>query len=66
LLANLIEHPAPGKIDFEAFAEGCEFETMEDGNILSIEGSAAADELARVLEKNGIIKVKGDTIKWKG
>jgi len=37
----------------------------ETGDILEIDGSEAAEELARFLEKGRIIKVKGDSIKWK-
>ncbi len=35
------------------------------GDLLEIDGSCAAQELARSLEKNGVLKVKGDSIKWK-
>ena len=37
----------------------------KEGNMLDIDGSLAAEELARSLEKNGIIKAKGDIIKWR-
>ena len=36
-----------------------------NGNLFEINGRMAAEELARSLEKNDIIKVKGDSIKWK-
>ena len=54
-----------GKIDMEAFAERCEFQMERNGDLLEIKGRRAADALARSLEKNDIIKVKGDSIKWK-
>jgi hypothetical protein len=34
-------------------------------HVLEINGKRAAEELARSLEKNGILKVKGDSVKWK-
>ncbi len=64
LISDLTE-PSPGKIDMKAFSERCEFQMENNGDLLEIYGSRAAEELARSLEKNGIIKVKGDSIKWK-
>ena len=49
----------------EALRERCEFEIEDNGDVLEIDGSGVAEELAGSLEKNGIIKVKGDSIKWK-
>jgi len=65
LITDLVENSSSGKIDLEAFAERCELDLEKEGNILSIDGAEVAEDIARVLEKNGIIKVKGDTIKWK-
>jgi hypothetical protein len=48
-----------------AFSERCEFQMENNGDLLEISGKTAARELARSLEKNDIIKVKGDSIKWK-
>jgi uncharacterized protein YhdP len=64
LISDLTE-PSPGKMDMKAFSERCEFQMEKNGDLLEIDGSRAAGELARSLEKNGIIKVKGDSIKWK-
>jgi len=33
---------------------------------MSIDGSEVAEEIARSLEKNGMLKMKGNSIKWKG
>jgi len=53
-------------MDMEAFRERCEFKMENNkGDLLEIDGSVAAEELAISLEKNGIIKVKGDSVKWK-
>jgi len=59
------ERAVTGKVDMQAFRERCEFEMEKGGDLLEIDGSSAAQELARSLEKNGIIKVKGDSVKWK-
>ena len=60
-----LKEPSSGKIDMEAFRERCEFEMEKSGDLLEIDGRRAAGELARSLEKNGIIKVKGDSVKWR-
>jgi hypothetical protein len=64
LIYELTEFPSR-KMDLESFADRCEFQMEKNGDILEINGNAAAEELARSLEKNDIIKVKGDSIKWK-
>ncbi len=65
LITDLVEDPSPGKIDLETFAKRCEMDLEKEGDILSINGTDVAEDIARVLEKNGIIKMKGDAIKWK-
>jgi hypothetical protein len=64
-LIDELTEPSSGKIDMEAFSERCEFQMENDGNLLEVSGQRAAEELARSLEKNNIIKVKGNIIKWK-
>ncbi len=68
LIENLVEEPSEGKMDIESFAdERCflELEGEEKSISLTIDASMVAEDIARVLEKNGVIKIKGDTIKWK-
>jgi hypothetical protein len=68
LLSKLIDaltEPSSGKMDMETFAKRSEFQLENNGDLLEISGKRAAEELARSLEKNDIIKVKGDIIKWK-
>jgi hypothetical protein len=65
LITDLVEDPSSGKIDLEAFSKRCELDLEKEGDILSIDGTDVAEDIARVLEKNGIIKMKGNTIKWK-
>ena len=65
-LITELKEPSSGKMNMEAFRERCEFKMENNkGDLLEIDGSGAAEEMARSLEKNGIIKVKGDSIKWK-
>jgi len=65
LMKHLVEEASPGKIDMDAFSERCDLELENQGNILAIDGMDVAEEIARVLEKNGVIKIKGDLIKWR-
>jgi len=64
LISGLAE-PFSGKMDMKSLSERCNFQSEDDGNILKVIGKGSAPEMARALEKNGIIKVKGDIIKWK-
>lgn len=64
-LISELKEPSSEKIDMESFRKKCQFVMEKKGDILDIDGSEAAEELARVLEKNGVIKMKGDSIKWK-
>jgi hypothetical protein len=65
LIKDLAEEASPGKIDMESFSERCDLELENQGNILAIDGTDVAEEIARALEKNGVIKIKGDMIKWR-
>ncbi len=64
-LFSELEEPSPEKMDMESFRNKCQFAMEKEGDIIEIDGSEAVEELARSLEKSGIIKVKGDSIKWK-
>jgi len=64
LMDDLLDEPSKGKMDMEDFAERCILD-VGDKDILSIDASLVAEEVARSLEKNGIIKLKGSTIKWR-
>lgn len=65
LITDMVEEPSPGKVDMQAFSERCILEMEKDGDLLIVDGAETAEEIARVLEKNGIIKLKGETIKWR-
>jgi len=64
-LISDLKEPAPGWMSMEEFQKRCKVEMDEDGNLLEIDGRGALNELARVLEKNGIIKTKGGRARWK-
>ena len=63
VIKSLVEQPAKGKMDIEDFADRCVVD-LGDRNVLSIDASLVAEEIARSLEKKGILKMKGNTIKW--
>jgi len=65
LIADLVEESSPGKISLQAFSEMCELDFEKEGDILSIDATEVAEDIAKALEKNGILKLKGDVIKWK-
>jgi hypothetical protein len=64
IISNL-KKSSSGKMGAETFYERCTFQLEDEGNILKVDGKRAGQEIARSLEKNGVIKVKGDIIKWK-
>jgi len=64
VIQHLIEQPEKRKMDIEEFADRCVVE-VGDRSVLSIDASLVAEEIARSLEKKGILKMKGNTIKWK-
>ena len=64
-LISDLKEPSSEKMDMESFRNRCQFAMERKKDILEIDGSEAAEELARSLEKSGVIKVKGDSIKWK-
>jgi len=64
VIQHLIEQPEKGKMDIEEFADRCIVD-VGDRSVLSIDASLVAEEIARSLEKKGILKMKGNMIKWK-
>jgi len=65
IMRHLMDVAEKGKMDIEDFAELCDIE-FGDRWRMSIDGSEVAEEIARSLEKNGMLKMKGNSIKWKG
>ena len=65
VIENLIEESGKGKMDIEDFAAMCILDVGEKFTV-SVDASLVAEEIARSLEKRGIVKMKGNTIKWKG
>ena len=49
----------------DEFAEKCAKEFDNNGNIIIADFQEMAAELSRILEKNGVIKIKGNAMKWK-
>ena len=66
LIEKLATSPTSRKMDFGEFIENCTMRLKdEDGDDLLIDGKEVAEELAKVLEKSDVVKVKGDKVKWK-
>jgi len=66
LIEDLVEEPSQGKIDMESFAERCTLDLGEDEEAsVTIDGSTVTEDIAKVLEKNGVVKIKGGGIKWR-
>jgi hypothetical protein len=65
IINHLMDVAEKGKMDIEEFADLCSIEFGDNWH-MSIDGSLVAEEIARSLEKSGMLKMKGNTIKWKG
>lgn len=64
-LISDLKEPASGWMSMEDFQKRCRVEIDDDGNLLEIDGRSSVNELAKVMEKNGIIKTKGARARWK-
>ena len=62
---KLIENHSSEKMDFQVFEDECGFKADTGKRVLKVFGHPVAEDIAKVLEKNGIIKIKGDIIRWK-
>jgi hypothetical protein len=66
LIEKLATSPTSRKMDFGEFIENCSMRLKdEDGDDIMIDGEEVAEELAKVLEKSDVVKIKGDKVKWK-
>jgi mRNA-degrading endonuclease HigB of HigAB toxin-antitoxin module len=65
LIEKLATSPDSRKMDFAEFAEECIMTLEDDSRVLNVYGDDVAEDLARVLEKSGVVKWKGDKLKWK-
>ncbi|HUS75403.1 MAG TPA: hypothetical protein VMY43_05275 [Methanothrix sp.] len=65
LIEKLATSPSSRKMDFAQFTEECTLHLEDEERTLNVYGDDAAEELARVLEKSGVLKRKGEKIKWR-
>jgi hypothetical protein len=65
LLADMIENHPSERMDLQDFEDDCCLNIDTGKRVLKVIGYTAAAEIAKTLEKNGIIKIKGDVIRWK-
>jgi len=65
LLGELSKRPSSGKLSMDEFTKKCAKEFDNNGSLIIADFQEYAADLARILEKNGIVKLKGNSIKWK-
>ena len=65
LIEKLAMSPSSRKMDFAEFVEECNISMEDEGSVLNVYGDDVAEDLVRTLEKGGVLKRKGDRIKWK-
>ncbi|HWQ18738.1 MAG TPA: hypothetical protein VN455_03100, partial [Methanotrichaceae archaeon] len=65
VIQGLIKGPESRKADMSEFAEECMQEMEDEGNMLVVDLKIGAGHLVRELEKRGVVKAKGNIIKWK-
>jgi len=65
LIEKLATSPTSRKMDLGEFTENCSMLLEDDEGDVLIDGKDVAEELAKVLEKSDVVKLKGDKIKWK-
>ncbi|MGC9514305.1 hypothetical protein [Methanocrinis sp.] len=66
IIDRLLDPPGDTKkIDQDEFREHLAFEEEMEDLVMMVDGTAAAEEIARALKKERIIKIKGDKIAWK-
>ena len=65
LMEELVQSHPPQKMDLEEFAELCFIQKEDRNGCILIDGSSVAEELAKALEKGGVLKFKGKSIKWR-
>lgn len=65
LIEKLALSPSSRKMDFADFVEECNMSLEDEGSVLNVYGEDVAEDLARTLEKSGVLKRKGDRLKWK-
>jgi hypothetical protein len=65
-IEKLLDPPGDSnKIDLDEFSEILAFEEDMEDFVMMVDGTAVAEDIARVLKKEGVIKIKDDKIAWK-
>jgi len=65
MMEELVQSHPSQKMDIEEFADLCFIKRENKNGCLFIDGSSVAEELAKVLERGGVLKVKGKSLKWR-
>ncbi len=65
-MERLLDPPGDSnKIDLDEFRETLVFEEDMVDFVMMVDGTAVAEDIVRVLKKEGVIKIKNDKITWK-
>jgi hypothetical protein len=65
-IERLLDPPGDSnKIDLDEFREILVFEEDMEDFVMMVDGTAVAEEIARILKKEGVIKIKDDKIAWR-
>lgn len=63
---RLLQPPGESnKIDLDEFEDLLVFEEDMENLVMMVDGTAVAEDIAKTLKKEGVIKIKGDKIAWK-
>jgi len=65
ILNHLTDMPPSGKTDMDSFERMCGVYMEMESGIFDVDAYSVAEDLAKILEKNGVVKIKGDMIRWK-
>jgi len=65
-IERLLDPPGDSnKVDLDEFREILVFEEDMEDFVMMVDGTAVAEDIARVLKRGGVIKIKNDKIAWK-
>jgi hypothetical protein len=65
-IERLLDPPGDSnQVDLDEFRDILVFEEDMENFVMMVDGTAVADDIAQILKKSGVIKIKGDKISWK-
>jgi len=65
-IERLLDPPGDSnQVDLDEFRDILVFEEDMENFVMMVDGTAVAGDIAQILKKSGVIKIKGDKISWK-